>query len=363
MSKLTLGRSIFYLHRWLGLIVGLLFCIAGLTGSVLVFWHEIDAWILAQQFGPVISTGERVSIATVIETIQSTYFPNGFTLSSMNFPALVHQPYVVWLEDAAAHYLEVLVNPYTAQVMGDRQWETSWIGRIYALHYSLLAGEVGRFIMGLVALVALILSFTGIILWPGWRKLKAGFTIKWRAHSKRTNYDIHKVLGAIAAVFLAAIGFTGFSWNVPQAQVVDAIHTVTFTPKAVEPLSHPIPGQSPLPLIDVLQRADAVIPDATTTYLVFPREPDAPVRVGKKQAPEKQRYGQTQVYLDQFSGEVLQVNDGLKPSRANAILNQFGPLHYGTFGGLPTRILYVFVGLSPTILFITGLVMWRYRKA
>lgn len=32
-----------------------------------------------------------------------------------------------------------------------------------------------------------------------------------------------------------------------------------------------------------------------------------------------------------------------------------------TFGGLPTRILYVFVGLAPLILFITGFVMWKHR--
>ncbi|MEH2367214.1 PepSY-associated TM helix domain-containing protein [Nostoc sp.] len=36
-------------------------------------------------------------------------------------------------------------------------------------------------------------------------------------------------------------------------------------------------------------------------------------------------------------------------------------MHYGTFGGLPTRILYVFVGLAPLILFITGFVMWKQR--
>ncbi|MEH2296040.1 PepSY-associated TM helix domain-containing protein [Nostoc sp.] len=43
------------------------------------------------------------------------------------------------------------------------------------------------------------------------------------------------------------------------------------------------------------------------------------------------------------------------------VLKSFVPLHYGTFGGLPTRIFYVFVGLAPLILFITRLVMWWYR--
>ncbi|WP_052290062.1 TonB-dependent receptor plug domain-containing protein [Scytonema millei] len=43
------------------------------------------------------------------------------------------------------------------------------------------------------------------------------------------------------------------------------------------------------------------------------------------------------------------------------VLGSFTPLHYGTFWGLPSRILYVFVGLAPLILFVTGFVMWRYR--
>lgn len=36
----------FNAHRWLGLTAGILLCIAGVTGSVLVFGHEIDRAIL-----------------------------------------------------------------------------------------------------------------------------------------------------------------------------------------------------------------------------------------------------------------------------------------------------------------------------
>jgi uncharacterized iron-regulated membrane protein len=76
---------------------------------------------------------------------------------------------------------------------------------------------------------------------------------------------------------------------------------------------------------------------------------------------ESEEYGHTQVYLDQYTGEVVQIQDGLRPTRAQAFFNSFEPLHFGTFGGLPTRILYVFVGLAPLILFVTGIVMWWYR--
>ena len=59
----------------------------------------------------------------------------------------------------------------------------------------------------------LILSLTGLVLWPGWRKLVTGFKIKWQAHIKRVNFDIHKVVGVVAVVFLAMISFTDFCWN------------------------------------------------------------------------------------------------------------------------------------------------------
>lgn len=352
----------FHTHRWLGLSVGILLCIAGVTGSVLVFWHEIDQIVLTQQFGQIIPNGEKVTIASIADTVKAAYAAKGLTLSSVSVPEAAHHAYNVWLHAPADHHWQVFVNPYTGQIIGDREWESSWVGIIYELHYKLLAGNTGTLIMGIVALLTLLLSVTGIVLWPGWRKLIAGFKIKWDAHIKRTNFDLHKVVGIITAIFLAFIGFTGFAWNVPQAKVTEAIHAVTFTPKPADPVSKPIPGQRPLPIADLIQRADVAVPNATTTYVSFPEKPEAPFYMGKRQAQETDRWGRTRVYLDQFTGKVIQLSDGLKPSRAEAIINQFGPLHFGTFGGVPTQVLYVLVGLTPTILMVTGVVMWWYRR-
>ena len=38
------------------------------------------------------------------------------------------------------------------------------------------------------------------------------------------------------------------------------------------------------------------------------------------------------------------------------------PLHFGTFGGRATKLLYVAASLSPVLLAVTGLVLWRNRK-
>jgi uncharacterized iron-regulated membrane protein len=348
---------------WIGLVGGTLLCIAGSTGALLVFWHEIDHWVLTQRFGQVVPVGKPMEIATLINTVETAYAAKGWTLGGINFPEHADQPYYVWLSDTLDRIWYVFVNPYTGAIMGDREWGSSWVGIVYGLHNTLLAGDTGTLVMGITALLTLLLSITGILLWPGWRKLGAGLKIKWQnAHIKRINFDIHKVAGIVTAVFLALIGFTGFAWNVPQVNVEAGIYAATLTPQPINPVSQPISGKQPLPIAELIQRADAAIPNVPTAFMSFPRKPEDPFMVSKRQAQETYRWGNTRVYLDRFTGEVIKSSNALKPTRAEAILNQFYPLHFGTFWGIPSRILYVFVGLAPTVLMATGVVMWWYRR-
>lgn len=152
MNPKTIRNTAFHLHRWLGLIEGILLCIAGLTGSVLVFWHEIDHAVVAQRFGQIIPIGERVPIAAIADRVKAAYLSKGLTLSSISLPEHVNQPYLVWFHAPADHHWQVFVNPYTGQVMGNREWESSWVGIIYGLHYKLLAGDTDLLIMGIVML-------------------------------------------------------------------------------------------------------------------------------------------------------------------------------------------------------------------
>lgn len=362
MNARKLRNLAFYLHRYLGLIVGLILIIVGITGSLLVFHNEIDRFLIGQQFGRLTPQQQQVPVETILQNVSQTYKDQpDLKIDSIDFNTVPDLPSKVWLKSEDDKWTEVLVNPYTNEIMGTRQWENTLFGIIYPLHYELFAGTPGIVIVGIAALFLFILSVTGLILWPGWRRLIAGFKIKWNAHPKRVNFDIHKVIGIIAAIFLAMIAFTGFCWNFYE-QTEPIIYAATFTPKPVEPVSQVIPGQEPITPSKILQRANTALPEATTTSISLPTEPDGVYRVNKKFPQEREAWGRSQVYLDQYTGEVLRVKDVRSLSRGEAVLDAFSPMHYGTFGGLPTRILYVFIGLSPTILFITGLVMYRYRR-
>ncbi len=359
MKSKKLRDLTFTLHRYIGLAVGLILIIVGLTGSLLVFQKEIDHFLLSWQIEQVVPQGERLSIESAIDTVKAAYADRKeLKITSIN--TLPEEPYEVWLKSADAKRTQVFVNPYTGKILGTRQWEHTLIGFTFRLHYELLAGQIGTTIVGIAALLLFILCITGLILWPGWRKLISGFKIKWIAHPKRVNFDIHKVSGIIAVVFLTLIAFTGFCWNFYDF-TKPAIYAATLSPIPPDPVSQPIPGKSPLELSELLQKANAALPGGITTYVSIPDTPEAAFRLGKKLPHETQEYGLSRVYLDQYSGAVVLLQNSLNASLGDRVLNSFSPLHYGTFGGLPTRILYVFVGLSLTVLFVTSLVMYGYR--
>ncbi|ELR96757.1 PepSY domain-containing protein [Gloeocapsa sp. PCC 73106] len=360
MNTKKIRDATFTIHRYLGLIIGAIAVIIGLTGSILVFYPEINQLMIKEKVGTVTPQTESVSLTQMKDKIESVY---GIEPYFVDFPKQPNQVYQFWLTTPEETYTEVFVNPYTGEILGDRPWETSLFGIVYQLHYQLLAGETGTVIAGIAAFFMFVLSFTGIVLWPGWRKLIAGFKIKWKAHPKRVNFDLHKVVGIVAAMFLGAIALTGFAWNFSDKST-PIIYAATFTPKPSEPASIPIPGQSPLSVEAILSKVELALPSANKLRsLTFPQNPTDAFRVRKRLPSQLNPHDSVRVYLDQYSGKVLHIDNPLNPNnRAEAVLNAFTPIHFGTFGGLPTRIFYVFVGLTPAILFVTGLVMWSYRK-
>ncbi|MBD2667112.1 propeptide, PepSY amd peptidase M4 [Richelia sinica FACHB-800] len=224
----------------------------------------------------------------------------------------------------------------------------------------LLLGRNGEIVIGISGLFLFILCVTGLILWPGWRKLIAGFKIKWDGHPQRVNFDIHKVSGIVSVIFLSFTAFTGFCWLFHD-WTYPVIYAVTFTAQPPEVTSTPIPNQEPLKLSQLLEISNNVFPESSTFAVNIPSKPEDAVYIHKSQPHELVFSGSSGVYLDQYSGMVLRVVNSLKLSLADQVFYAFEYLHYGTFWRLTSRIIYVFVGLIPTLLFITGLVMWKYR--
>lgn len=361
MKSKTFRNWAFTLHRYLGLAMGFVLIIVGLTGSLLVFQKEINHFLVAQEFGHISPEEVPLSLESVVNTVKAAYDSsrNDLKLNKVYMPSEPDEAIVFAFVAPNDKGTDVFVNPYTGAIMGERAG-TTLIVVLYELHYALMAGDIGMTIVGIIAFLFLVVSITGIILWPGWRRLITGFKIKWNAHPKRVNFDIHKVVGIITVVFLILTAFTGFCWNFYNF-TEPIIYALTFTKQRPEPVSVPKPGQSPLRLAKQLKIGEAALPGAMVRSISFPTKPEDSLKISFKLPQENAECGQSNVYLDQYTGKVLRVDNSLKMPLGDRVLNSFTSLHYGTFGGLYTRILYVFVGLSPLILFISGFVMYQHR--
>lgn len=111
-----------------------------------------------------------------------------------------------------------------------------------------------------------------------------------------------------------------------------------------------------------MQIADATLPGAIITKIKLPEKPNEVFKVHKKFSQEKSMMGHSQVTIESSTGVVLAVKNGLYPSLDEQILRFFEAVHYGTFAGFSTRILYVIIGITPSILLGTSLFIYYYRR-
>lgn len=356
MNSKRIRDNVFIAHRYIGLVVGILAAAIGLTGSLLI----VRGWTSAlfTPSVPVPPSGEHLPLANLID-IAKKLQPQ-LTLESLELPKKLTEPATAWWLAPGDKWSSAPINPYTGSLLNAPSTDgDSYTKFLYDIHITLMGGDWGGYVAGLVGLLTTILCVTGIILWPGWRKLASGFKIKWNANIKRLNFDLHKVAGIIAAIFLAMAMATGFAWNY-GTWINPLIYALIFSPQPteVELASTPLPNQSPVAIsTEVLRNVSDALPQGEITSISLPTEPEGVIRV--KKSINEQEFA---AILDQYSGKVIKVDNPLQKSLGDRVLASFIPVHFGTFAGEASRVLYVFVGLSPTILLITGFIMWWNRN-
>lgn len=350
-------KLIFNVHLWVGFTAGLLLVLAGLTGSVLVFDEEIDA-ALNPRLLRVSPAAERVSLQRVVTEVAAAYPDH--PISYVRMPRAADQPFEV--TTAGADPIEIFVDPYRGAVLGARGTTEGLINTLLDLHVHLLAGETGERVMGVVGLLTVLLVLTGVVVWwPGMRRWWDGFTVRWRANWRRVNFDLHRAGGIWSAVFLAVTAATGAGLVFHDAFLAGANRLTGSAEVPAPPTVVPRPGVRPLPLDSLLRQADRALPGGTVTYVAFPSVPEAPLSVRKYFDTALHPNGRSFVYLDPWTGEALAVERALAAPAGMRALNLLYPLHIGSFGGLPVRIVYALLGLSPLVLFVSGVLMWWNR--
>lgn len=366
-------------HLWLGLALGLLLALFGATGSILVFYEEIDTLLEPTLFAVAARPQGAAAFRPLAEILAAAeqQKPSGAQLRTVGSPPEDAGTYRLFYEKTVADGSEswqLYVDPYTATVTGQRliKGADDWvpcclIPFVFQLHYALLAGDTGIVVVGILAVAMVFSVLTGLIVWwPLTGKWQRALTIKPRAGVERFNHDLHQTSGFYTALVLLAVLVSGVYMNLPKQFValVRAFSPETRDAFSERPHSGAAAGRLPIGLEQALAVARQRHPAGRPNWFSLPENAAGIYVISYKDVPGLSRFwSEREVRVDQYSGAIVDVRDpSTRRSAGDTFLDWQWPLHSGKAFGWTGRMLVFVTGLACPLLFVTGLVRWLQKR-
>ena len=342
------------IHLWLGLTLGVLGAVVGVTGSVLVFDQEIDGALNPQRY----ATSGAATALPYADYAQRAARAVGEKARTANLRLATGEgmPIVAFVRaPEGAGLRRIYLDPPTGRVL-DAPLGRGLVGWAHDLHESLTLREYnGREIVGAVGIAILVSSLSGIYLWwPRRRIARRDFGFR-RGFALSRN--LHQTFGLYASLVLAMLSFTGAMIAFPDASraIVGAFTVVSPSARGIE--SAPAPGR-PMSPDEAAALARARLPGATVTGVGFPAGPRGAYRIALREPGDEGERGGAAIFIDPRSGEVLRQVDRASRTTGDAFLAFQRPLHEGDPLGFFGRVVICVVGLLPALFVVTGTIMW-----
>jgi uncharacterized iron-regulated membrane protein len=375
------------LHLWTGLLFGTILVVLGLTGAALSWIHELDTMLnpgLLQVAPPAgLAAGAPLPAAPELTEAVAQMLardPRYGRPSMVELPERAGEVFVAWFRPAPAAgsspwrlavSRQVMVDPATMQVTGERNWGEVGLTRpllmptLFHIHRYLVAGETGKTVVAATGVALALMILSGIVVW--WPRMARSalwhaLTVRHGGNWPRFSFQLHRAGGFFAAPLLLVTAVSGVHFNMPQwvTPAVNAISPVTPNTKVQNKSA---PGQA-LSVAGAQGAAQARFPEARVSRVSLPAKAGQPYEVRVRQPDElRQGPGATRISVDSGDGSVLRVADPERASGGDRFLAWLFPLHTGEAFGLAGRIFISLFGLVPLAFFVTGLVVWvKIRK-
>lgn len=369
---MRLRKAILWLHRWLTLAFGVWVLLMTVTGTALVFTDDIDRRLNSELFRET-PTATPTSVDAATATVNEKYLD--WLIVDVTLPpkmAGVYEFMLFPLDFSIEKELRVYVDPGTGKILGSRDPEGGLTRWMLDIHAGLLLGQTGRPLILAVGVVLVVLLGTGLYLW--WPRL-AAWRAKFRLRRGRGrvpfHYDLHQLVAIFALPGMAVIAVTGVIFTYPAAAktlwygLIRTEQTVNLPDRILRAERRPTPV---LTYEEIIDRAEAAAPGGRVIRLTLPESDDDAVLVWLEAGHDPfggraSFSGSVTMQIDPYSGEILAREDPSgRPALAQLFDRWLYPLHMGSFGGWPVRVLYGVIGLTPFVLAFTGVMLWWLRR-
>jgi uncharacterized iron-regulated membrane protein len=246
--------------------------------------------------------------------------------------------------------------------------QTPFADFVTDLHMTLTAPEPwGSLIVGITGAALLALLISGVIAHP--RIFRDAFRLRLNGSQRLHEADLHNRLSVWGLPFHIAITLSGALFGLTSlgVAVVAGIAFHGDSARVESPISGPSvvaePQPAALPDLEALiTRAQAVIPGSHLTYVGIERPGTRGARIEVEVGmPGRLPRGET-IYFDAHGTQIGRGHFLTGPTGLQ-VYSGAAEVHFGFFGGLPIRIVYVLLGAALTFVTASGFTIWLERQA
>ena len=346
------SRVWWVVHQWVGLKLSIFVSFILLTGTLATLSYEID-WLLAPSLRVDPATVEGPPNWSGMAEAAAAEVPEGRI-------QLLFAPLDPWWASGAFVYdgegrrRIIVTHPTTADVRDNRSVVTAQMILRRMHRHLFMPNKIGVPIVSALSILLAISLVTSFVVYKKWWR---GFFKPLRGRGARTWMgDFHRLAGLWTLWFTALMVLTG-GWYLVESLGgrAPAMESV-----AVAPVAAPAPEVA-ASLAKSLAAAREANPGLRIRLILFPSEAyGAFVFQGQDNAILVRPRANT-VWTEAATGAVKLVTDGADLNLHQRISEMADPLHFGTFGGIWTKLIWFLFGALLTGLSISGTAIYALR--
>ncbi|WP_120716963.1 PepSY-associated TM helix domain-containing protein [Tsuneonella amylolytica] len=353
----TVKRSL-SVHAAIGLIAGALLYLVSLTGTLAVFYSELQR--VEQPDAPEMSTIDPHAVQRGVEAVLK---------SEAGKPTTTHLYVHLPVADLPRTTISTDTNAVHLDSAGNiaREEEIAWSDFLVELHYTLnLPSLVGITIVGILGVMMLALALSGVVAHP--RIFRDAFRLRARDGGGVGLADWHNRLSVWSLPFSVAIALTGAL--IGLASLTAYAIAANDYGGDLEAVYGPVFGEEGEPdataaaapnVAAALKHMAREYPGVRVTYAIL----HDPLTKGQhvQIVGEHERrliFGEYYAFSSDGRFEhTAGLSDGSLGQQAAASTYR---LHFGTFGGLGVKLAYLLFGLALTAICATGTYIWLGKR-
>jgi uncharacterized iron-regulated membrane protein len=342
------------IHLYLGLWLGLLFAIIGLTGSYNVYKDELD-----RLFNPSLFAAERgrapLPFSRLIEAA-SQNAPPGSEFAGLKVRSSAPATAIIGFAGGDTDVVhEIHVERSTGRYLGTRVQGGSLSEIILHLHAYFYLDTFTTRVTGVLGILLLISAVSGLYIWWPKGSFQSNLKVHLRGSRRRFHFELHRTSGAIAALLLIVSCFTGLSLIFPEP------FTAVAGSPDVDVASDAAPA-GPVSLDEAVAMAEARYPAMNVRWVDVTGDPPEYRIILRNYGNWVLHSPDRRLWISQATGQIVRMRDPSTLSAPASVVEWFWPIHAGEALGPVGRAMTFIVGLVPSLLFVTGLRLWMIRR-